>query len=803
MRVSYRWLMDYVDIPWPVEELADRLTMAGVKVETLERLAPPELAGIVVGEVRQINRHPAADNLLVCQVDVGKGLHTVVTGATNLKVGDRVPVALPGSVLPGGRRIEAATFRGVLSEGMLCSEAELKVGDDADGIWVLPQDVPIGKSVMDALGLDDTVLHLEIYPNRPDCLSVIGVAREVAALAGTRLRLPEMAVREADEPVAQLAAVEVVDTDLCPRYTARVMRHVRIAPSPAWVVQRLKVAGMRPINNVVDITNLVMWEWGQPLHAFDYDQLTGGRIVVRRARPGERLVTLDGVERTLDADMLVIADAERPVGVAGVMGGGNSEVTEATTTVLLESANFHPASVRRTARRLGLRTEASHRFEKGLDPNLAAVASLRAAQLMQELAGAQVLAGVVDVYPCPVAPRTISCRPERIRRLLGTDLSDERIAAYLQSLELSVQREGERLVVTVPTFRPDIQQEADLAEEVARLYGYDRLPEALPGGTSQVGGQRQPLPLLDRVRDVLVAMGLLECMTYSFVHPATADRLRWAPDDPRRQFIPLRNPLSEEYAVMRTSLVGGLLETAARNRSRGVRAVHLFEIGAVYHPKSLPLTELPYERRKIGILMMGPLPQEQWGGRVGEATFYHLKGAVERLLAALRLEGSFAPAGDPTFHPGRQAVVTVGGQAAGVLGEVHPLVAEAYDLGETRVYAAELDVDVLAAAAPAGVRYRPLPRFPAVDRDIALLVPKAVTAAAVAACIRAAAGEMLEEMALFDVYEGPQVAAGHRSLAYSLRLRAPDRTLTDEEANAIVARIEEALARQLGVRLRR
>ena len=803
MRVSYRWLMDYVDIPWPVEELADRLTMAGVKVEALERLAPPELVGIVVGEVRQIERHPAADNLLVCQVDVGKGRHTVVTGATNLKVGDRVPVALPGSVLPGGRRIEAVTFRGVLSEGMLCSEAELEVGDDADGIWVLPPDVPIGKSVLDALGLDDTVLHLEIYPNRPDCLSVIGVAREVAALAGTRLRLPEMAVREVDESVLQLAAVEVADTDLCPRYTARVMRQVRIAPSPAWVVQRLKVAGMRPINNVVDITNLVMWEWGQPLHAFDYDQLTGGRIVVRRARPGERLVTLDGVERTLDADMLVIADAERPVGVAGVMGGGNSEVTEATTTVLLESANFHPVSVRRTARRLGLRTEASHRFEKGLDPNLAAVASLRAAQLMQELAGAQVLAGVVDVYPRPVAPRTVSCRPERIRSLLGTDLSDERIAAYLQSLELSVQREGERLLVTVPTFRPDIQQEADLAEEVARLYGYDRLPEALPGGTSQVGGQRQPLPLLDRVREVLVAMGLLECMTYSFVHPATADRLRWAQDDPRRQCIPLRNPLSEEYAVMRTSLVGGLLETAARNRSRGVRAVHLFEIGAVYLPKSLPLTELPDERRKVGILMMGPLPQEQWGGRVGEATFYHLKGAVERLLAALRLAGAFAPSEDPTLHPGRQAVVMVGGQAAGVLGEVHPLVAEAYDLGEARVYVAELDVHVLAAAAPAGVRYRPLPRFPAVDRDIALLVPKAVTAEAVTACIRGAAGEMLEDIVLFDVYEGPQVAAGHRSLAYALTLRAPDRTLTDEEANAIVTRVEEALARQLGVRLRR
>ncbi|OUN01012.1 MAG: phenylalanine--tRNA ligase subunit beta [Firmicutes bacterium ZCTH02-B6] len=803
MRVSYRWLMDYVDIPWPVEELADRLTMAGVKVEALERLAPPELAGIVVGEVCQIERHPDANHLLVCQVATGSGLHTVVTGATNLRAGDRVPVALPGSVLPGGRRIEAAVFRGVTSEGMLCSEAELMVGDDADGIWVLPQDAPLGKSVLDAVGLDDTVLHLEIYPNRPDCLSVIGIAREVAALAGTRLRLPQVDVTDVDEPVAQATAVEVADTELCPRYTARVMRQVRIGPSPAWLVQRLRVAGMRSINNVVDITNFVMWEWGQPLHAFDYDTLRGGRIIVRRARAGETLVTLDGVERPLDEDMLVIADAERPVGVAGVMGGGNSEVTEGTRAVLLESANFQPVSVRRTARRLGLRTEASHRFEKGLDPNLAAVASLRAAQLIQELAGAQVLAGMIDIYPHPVEPRTVACRPQRIRRLLGTHLSDEEIAAYLEALDLSVQRDGERLLVTVPTFRPDIQQEADLAEEVARLHGYDQVPDALPGGTSQVGGQRHPLPLLDRVRNVLVAMGLMECVTYSFVHPATADRLRWAQDDPRRRFIPLRNPLSEEHAVMRTSLLGGLLEAAARNRSRGVRAVHLFEIGAVYHPKNLPLTELPDERRKIGILMMGPVPQEQWGGRLSEVTFYHLKGAVERLLAELGIAGSFAPGSDPSFHPGRQAILSVGGQPAGILGEVHPVVADAYDLDETRIYAAELDVAALAGALPGATRYRPLPRFPAVERDVALLVPKDVTAGAVTASIRDAAGELLEDLVLFDVYEGPQVAAGHRSLAYALTLRAADRTLTDEEANTVVARIEETLERELGVRLRR
>ncbi|MBO8142192.1 MAG: phenylalanine--tRNA ligase subunit beta [Firmicutes bacterium] len=801
MRVSYNWLLDYVDIPWGAEELAERLTMSGTKVESLERLAP-DLPGIVVGEVQAMDRHPNADHLLVCQVNVGVGMRRIVTGATNLAPGDRVPVALPGSRLPGGRQIEAAEFRGVVSEGMLCSEAELGVGDDADGIWVLPPDAVLGRSVTDALGLDDTVLHLEVYPNRPDCLSVIGIAREIAALTGGTLRLPEVRLEETGEPAARAVVVQNEDTGLCPRYTARVLRGVEIGPSPAWLVQRLRVAGMRPINNVVDVTNFVMWESGQPLHAFDYDRLEGGRIVVRRARPGERLMTLDGEERRLDPEMLVIADAARPVALAGVMGGGDSEVRDATKTVLLESAAFDPISVRRTARRLGMRTEASHRFEKGLDPNGVAWASARAAQLMRELAGGELLAGAVDVYPRPVAPRRVSCRPERVRRLLGADVEDRQIAAYWRALGFEVEEGDDRFSVTVPTFRPDIRQEADLVEEVARLFGYDRLPESVPGGLAGVGGRPRPLRLVDKVRDVLVAGGLYECVTYSFIHPATADRLRWPKDDPRRQAITLRNPLSEEQSVMRTSLWGGLLETAARNRARQVRSVHLFEIGAVYHPRE-DGDGLPHEPRKAGILMMGPLPERGWARKAERATFYHLKGLVERILESLGLAGEFAPASDPSLHPGRQAVLSVAGRPAGILGEAHPHVSAAYDLEGERIYLAELDMTALAGAVPNEIRHRPLPRYPAVERDLALVVPRTLPAAAVTSAIRRAGGPLLEDVVLFDVYEGPQVEPDHRSLAYSLTLRAPDRTLTDAEANRVVQAIEEALGAALGVRLRR
>lgn len=805
MRVSYNWLQDYVDIPWTVEELAERMTMAGLLVETMEPMAVG-LDDIVVGKVVDVQAHPEADNLIIARVRTGMEELTVVTGAPNVALGQAVPVAKPGARLPDGTVIERAEFRGVMSEGMLCSEAELGTGDNADGIWVLPPDVVDGRPLVQALALDDTILHLEVYPNRPDCLSVIGIAREVAALTGGRVKLPPLTVDELDEPADSITSVQVDAGDLCSRYAARVLRNVTVGPSPAWLQQRLRVAGMRPINNVVDVTNFVMWEWGQPLHAFDLDRLAGERIVVRRAASGERIVTLDDVERQLTDDMLVIADAERPVAIAGVMGGADSEVRGETTRLLLESATFHAVSVRRTAHAFGLRSEASHRFEKGLDPNTVPEAASRAASLMQQLAGADVCRGMVDVYPQPVTSWVVRCRPARVRKVLGADITDEQIAHHLKSLEFDVTsaQSGDEAAydVTVPTYRSDVRREEDLIEEVARLYGYDQLPTTLPAGAMAVGRQQSPLPFLDKVRDVLVAAGLNECITYSFADPAAGDKLLLSDSDPRRAVVTLRNPLREDQSVLRTSMVGGLLDAAARNIARRVTDVHLFELGAVYLPKSLPVSELPAEPRRIGILMTGGLPRRTWGDKPGAASFYELKGVVEQLLESCRLEAEYEPSQEPFFHPGRQAAVVVDGVALGIIGEIHPRAAAAYDMDGHRLYVAELDADALAEKAADQVMFTPLPRFPAVQRDMALLVPYSVPAARVVETILDYGGDLVESLELFDVYEGAQVEAGQRSLAYSLRLRARYRTLTDGEANEVLARIEEALATELGVRRR-
>lgn len=805
MRVSYKWLQDYVDIPWSVDELAERLTSVGLLVEMMEPMGEG-LDDIVVGKVLDVTPHPDAEKLFVTRVKVGADELTIVTGAPNVTEGALVPVAKPGAKLPDGRVIERAELRGVMSEGMLCSEVEVGVGDDASGIWLLPPDVADGQPLVEALGLDDVIMHLEVYPNRPDCLSVIGVAREVAALTGGELKLPDMTLEELAESASELTSVDIEANDLCARYSARVMRGVSIGPSPAWLQQRLRVAGMRPINNIVDITNFVMWEWGQPLHAFDFNKLAGGRIVVRRAQPGETIVTLDGNERRLSDNMLVIADAERPVAVAGVMGGADSEVTEKTTAILLESATFHPVSVRRTAHAFGMRTEASHRFEKGLDPNTVAAASARAASLMQKLAGAQVYAGAVDVYPEPVEAWTVSCRPTRVRRLLGADIDDAQIERHLVSLGFEVEAsetDGEKVLeVTVPTYRRDVQREADLIEEVARMYGYDRLPTTVPGGLQEAGHQQRPLPFLDHVRDVLTGVGLHECLTYSFESPDTFDKLRLADDDPRRRAIELRNPLREDQSLLRTSLVAGLLETAAHNVSRRVTDVHIFEIGAVYVPKELPLTGLPEEPRRIGVLMMGAVPERSWGEKRRVVSFFELKGVVEQLLERCGVAARFERSEEPYLHPGRQAQVRAGDTFLGVLGEVHPAVADAFELDGRRIYVAELDADALARLATDAVRFASMPRYPSVQRDMALLVPKAVPAAAVVEAIRSYGGELVESVELFDVYEGPQVEETHRSLAYSIRLRAKERTLTDEQANAIVGEIEKGLETELGVRRR-
>lgn len=813
MRVSYGWLQDYVDIPWTVEQLADKMTMLGLMVETMEPLADG-IGDVVVAEVLRLERHPNADELSIAVVSDGVSQRTVVTGAPNVAVGQKVALARPGVQLPGGQHIEAVSLRGVTSEGMLCSEAELGVGEDGSGIWVLPDDAVVGRFVVDALKLDDVVLHLEVYPNRPDCLSVIGVAREVAALLGQPVRLPDLTLEETRRRADEIVTVHIADEDLCARYTARVIENVTIGPSPAWLQQRLRVAGMRPINNVVDVTNFVMWEWGQPLHAFDLDEIEQDRIVVRRAKPKETIVTLDGTERALQQHMLVIADGARPVAVAGVMGGANSEVTEKTGRILLESANFDPVSVRRTAHHFGLRTEASHRFEKGLDPNVVPAAATRAAQLMQRLTGADVLAGSADVYPRPVTPWTVACRPARVRSLLGIDIEAQQIASYLRSLELDVQEQeavadGDALqkestfVVTVPTHRPDLREEADLIEEVARMFGYDKIDARLPQGIVQVAKQSEPLPFLDKVRELLVAAGLDECITYSFVDPRSADKLRLAADDERRKVIALRNPLKEEQSVMRTTLLGGLLETAARNRARRNTSVHLFEIGAVFLPESLPLQRLPKEARRVALLMTGTLPENNWGRKPAEASFYDVKGVVEGLLAGLRVETTFATADSPTLHPGRGADVFVEGKRCGIVGEVHPDVAEAYDLAGVRLYVAELDADLLAEVT-SGVRLRStrLPRFPAVERDIAVVVSKSVSAASVEAAIKEYGGRLLEQVRLFDVYAGAQVEQGHQSLAYALTLRSDERTLTDEEANEVMDDVERGLAERFGAKRR-
>lgn len=798
-----RWLQDFVDIPWKAHELAHRLTRAGAKVEGVHSL-DHDYSGVVVGRIVERAPHPDSDTLTVCRVDVGGRQVQAVTGAPNVREGLLVPVALPGASLPGlGSAVAEVTVRGVRSEAVLCSERELGISDDHSGVMELPGDLVPGQALTEALALDDAVLEIEVYPNRPDHLSVYGIAREVAAITGAQLRQPETAVAEADERVEEAAKVEVLDPDLCPRYIARVIRGVRIGPSPAWLQQRLRAAGMRPINNVVDVTNYVMLELGQPLHAFDYHRVSGRKIVVRRARPGERITTLDGQERDLDPEMLLICDAERPVAVAGVMGGEDSEVRPETTDILLESANFNAVSIRKTSKRLGLRTEASYRFERDLDPHLAEVAADRAARLIQELAGGKVLRGRIDVAAPLPPPREITLRVKRVCGMLGVQLSPAEIKRILRGLGFGVELEKDASVMTVrvPTYRRDIEGEADLVEEVARIYGYDEIEPTLPAGAGVLGKLSWPLPAVEKVRSLLSSLGLFEAISYSFISPKAFDRLRIPADHPMRRAIELANPLTEEHSVMRTSLLPGLVDAIALNVRRQVPDIRLFEVGKVYIPDALPLESLPSEKWTLGIAVTGEATTNVWGAPIRPVDFYDLKGIVEALLEELGLAGEFLPGEHPALHPGRTARLTVSGQEVGWLGELHPKVAAEIDL-RGRAYLAEIDLESLFALEPRAVAYTPLPRYPTVERDLALLVPRSVAAASVAEVIRREGGPYLRDVALFDVYEGKQVPEGYRSLAYTMTYRADDRTLTDEEIAEAQARIEAALGRELGVSVR-
>ncbi|OAT79389.1 phenylalanine--tRNA ligase subunit beta [Desulfotomaculum copahuensis] len=806
MRVSFKWLREYVDIPVPPAELADRMTMAGVAVEGLQDLGAG-IENVFTGRILKIETHPNADKLVVCTVTTGEGeIRQIVTGATNVREGQVVPVAVEGARLAGGLVIKKARLRGVESRGMLCSGQELGLdpaampADQAHGIMILPPDTPLGQDIRPVIGLDDVILELDLTPNRGDCLSMLGVAREAAALLGRELRPPVPVVTEIPASIAGRAQVDIAEPDLCRRYVARLFTNIKIGPSPLWMQERLRAAGVRPINNLVDITNYVMIELGQPLHAFDFDTLRDGRIIVRRARENEVLISLDNVERRLTGDMLVIADPGGPVAVAGVMGGLATEVTGKTTSVLLESAYFHPVSVRRTSRALGLRSEASTRFEKGIDPAGCRRAADRAAQLLQQLGAGEICSGVIDNYPVSHTPKTIILRPERAGQVLGVAVSREEAAGILSRLDFGVQDAGGDLLVTVPSHRVDVGLEIDLIEEVARMHGYHRIPATLPSGAATRGARTAEQSLTARVKDVLAQCGLTEVVTYSFTSPVFADRFHLPSGSERRQTLALQNPLSEEQSVMRTMLLPGLVEVLQRNFNRRVTDGAVFEIGRVYFPRDGE--PLPEERPALAAAVTGQMPAG-WNRPAQVLDFFFLKGVLETLAREIGLDVlHFEPlTGDPSFHPGRTAAVYAGEEKLGVLGELHPDVLESFEL-PARVTAFELDLASLLTRSGRVPRYQSLPRFPAMDRDLAVVVRKEIPAREVLRIIRKAGGALLSSVRLFDVYQGEQVKEGYRSLAFALKFQAGDRTLTDAEVLAHTAAISAALAKQLGAELR-
>ena len=794
MKLSREWLGDYTEITVSDKEFCDGMTMSGSKVEGVTRTGDG-IDRVAVGRVTFMSPHPDSDHMWVCKVDVGGDRDlNIVTGAQNVSVGDLVPVAMDGSTLPGGKEIHTGKLRGVVSEGMLCSLGELGLDTHdypyaiEDGIFILQEPCAPGDDIRQVLGLTDSVVEFEITNNRPDCLSVIGLAREAAATFGTGLHVPAPAVHGCGDgdSVGEHLKIDIEDPDLCPRYTARMVKNIKIGPSPAWLRRRLRASGIRPINNIVDITNYVMQEYGQPMHAFDYSCLTGGRIIVRRARPGETLVTLDGGSRRLDPSMLVIADAERPVALAGVMGGENSEIVDGTRMIIFESANFNGTSVRKTAIALGMRTDASSKFEKGLDPEGTVPAVERACQLVELLDAGEVLDGTLDVLARPAARKTVLLEPDRINALLGTDFTREYMVSVLERLGFTMAGDE----VRVPSWRSDIEHSADLAEEVARFYGYDVIAPTMFRGETAQGGWSDKQAFENQAGQLCRAMGFDEILTYSFGSPSAWDKIRLPADSPLRRALVIQNPLGEDRSVMRTTPLPSMLDVLATNAARRNPVVRLYELATVY----LPREDSPLADENLWLTL---------GAYGGGADFRRLKGCVEALLENLRLEDVRfrAEKENPAFHPGRCAVITAGDAEIGLLGQVHPLVCKAYGLEEDVLYA-QLDMTALRSSRAPERTYVPLPRYPAVSRDIAVVCDAGIPVADLEDTITLAGGEYLERVELFDVYTGAPIPPGFKSAAFSLTLRAPDQTLTEEHAAATVSGILSALAERHGAVIR-
>lgn len=810
MKVSFNWLKEYVDIDISPEELANRLTNTGVVVEKIEYLNKG-VSNVVVGQVLKAERHPDAEKLSLCEVTTGQESNfQVVCGAPNVKAGQKVPFALVGAKLPGGVKIKKAKLRGIESQGMICSAKELGMEEDIltpeekEGILVLDENAPLGQDIINFLNLDDCVLEFDLTPNRSDCLSVLNIAREIAALLDKEVKLPEISFTETEKDVKDLVEVEIDNMDLCRRYTARVIEGIEIKPSPQWLRHKIRCAGMRPINNVVDITNYVMLEMGQPLHAFDYDFLCDGKIIVREAAEGEEIITLDEKERKLSPGMLLIADKEKAVGIAGVMGGLNSEVIDKTKRVLLESAYFNPTSIRRTSTSLGLRSEASIRFEKGINIETVVEAGNRAAQLLQQLAVGKVLKGIIDNYPNPIQRTIITLKISQVNDVLGTEIEEGFIKDILQSLNFRIiDADKEQLTIEVPPYRPDVTIAEDLIEEVARMYGYDNIPTTLPYGTTSKGQKTSEQKLRDMILDSMVAAGLSEIISFSFINKKNFDKLLLPENHPKRKAIAVLNPISEEQGYMRTTLLPGLLENLLRNINRRNENLGIFELGKIYLPNGFPQQEtLPQERWVLGIALRGKLG-ENWQDKGTEVDFYYIKGVIEMLLEKLNLQDiTFKPQNsNESYHPGRTAEIYIKDKLIGIVGELHPQVAENYDL-PGRNYTAELDVSQLLEIGQQDVIFKALPKYPAVNRDLAVVVQDGVTSGDLLKLIENEGGSLLARATVFDLYKGDQIPEGCKSIAFSLTFQADDRTLTDKEINDIYDKIYNALVQEYDATLR-
>ena len=795
MKLNRKWLNEeFVDLSNVSDkEFVETMTVFGQKVETYERM-DAEIKNVVVGKVLSMVRHPNSDHMWICQVDVGQGEPVqIVTGAQNVHEGDLVPAALHNSWLPGGVHITKGKLRGEVSNGMLCSFAELGLtqndlpGAYADGIWILnDEDCKIGEDINLVIGNDDTIVDFEITNNRPDCYSIIGLAREAAAAFGKTMRHHEPVVHGSDAgSIFEHLDVEVPAAQLCNRYSSRMVANVKIGPSPKWLRQRLRANGVRPINNIVDITNYVMLEYGQPMHAFDYRYVSSGKIVVREAEEGETLTTLDGTVRQLKAGMLVIADDTKPIGLAGIMGGENSEIVDDTTMVVFESANFNGTSIRQTALALGMRTEASGKFEKSLDPMMTIPAVQRACELVELLQCGDVLDGVIDIVNYVPQPKTLPLEVDKINRLLGTEISKEEMVRYLNLLEIPV--EGDTILV--PSFRPDLNLMADIAEEVGRAYGYNEIPTTAFKNSTQ-GGYTEEMKLEAKTGTLCRAMGYNEIITYSFTSPTVFDQIRLSADSPLRNALRIQNPLGEDTSIMRTIALPSMLEILSRNNAYHNKSVKLYEIAKIYLPVAgQPLPEEPK------MLVLGTYGANE--------TFFTLKGELEVIFAGLRLKKAsyHAVKDNPSYHPGRCAAVVIDGMEVGVMGQVHPLVAKNYGI-DTDVYCAEISFTKLLQCRLPDATYSPLPKYPAVTRDLALICDEAVTVAQAEEVITAAAGKLLRDVKLFDIYRGVGVPEGKKSMAFSLELRADDRTLTDTDSEGVVAKVLNSLKEKLNATLR-